>query len=193
METWKDIKGYENVYKISSLGRVIRKPWERDFSEKEIKHIIKKHGYAVVGLNYKKQCKYFYVHRLIAIAFIENLENKPQVNHKDGNKLNNVLDNLEWATRSENQKHRYTHLGHKNYLYGKTGADHKGSKPVMQMTKDGIYLKTYAGVSEAGRQTGVSVSSIVSHIKGRLNHAGGYLWDYVAEQVEKENFVEMLN
>ena len=189
MEIWKDIKGYEDVYKVSSYGRIIRKPWERNYTEREIKPIIKKHGYAVVGLNVNSKCKHFYIHRLVAIAFLENTENKPQINHKDGNKINNNLENLEWATRGENQKHRYSTLGHKGSFYGKTGANHKCSKPVIQMTKDGKYLNTYAGIMEAMRQTGVHNTNIVNNIKGRLKHAGGYLWDYVELQVANQNLV----
>jgi hypothetical protein len=82
-------------------------------------------------------------------------------------------------------------LGHKGSFYGKMGANHKCSKPVIQMTKDGKYLNTYAGVMEAMRQTGVHNTNIVNNIKGRLKHAGGYLWDYVAEQVTNENLIPL--
>lgn len=109
MEVWKDIVGYEGIYEVSNYGRV-----------KRLETLVKnKHGYRVVKekiLNTPSyiyqtvflsngKVKQHYVHRLVATAFIPNPLNKEQVNHKDGNKLNNNLSNLEWVTKSENQIH----------------------------------------------------------------------------------------
>lgn len=127
-EIWKDIKGYEGLYQVSNLGRV--KSLERilhycdgrhrPVKEKLLSCGVCKVGYRQVKLRLNKKTKTHYVHRLVANTFILNLESKPQVNHKDGNKINNNIDNLEWVTHSENLQHSYDKLGRKGYWTGKT-------------------------------------------------------------------------
>jgi predicted XRE-type DNA-binding protein len=100
-EIWKDVIGYEGLYQVSNLGRV--KSLRKNLI---MKLCSANHGYLNVGLN-KNLKKSFYIHRLVAQAFIPNPENKPQVNHKDGNRLNNKVENLEWNTNYENMRHGY--------------------------------------------------------------------------------------
>jgi hypothetical protein len=109
MEIWKDVVGYEGIYEVSNYGRVKRletlvknKNGYRLVKEKILN--IPSHIYQSVFLSNGK-VKQQYVHRLVANAFIPNPLNKEQVNHKDGNKLNNNLSNLEWVTKAENQIH----------------------------------------------------------------------------------------
>ena len=114
-EIWKDIKGYEGLYQVSNLGRVKsleRKVLRSDgtslaISERILKLGKNARGYLSVQLCANGIVKCFRVYRLVAQAFIPNPDNKPQVNHIDGNKQNNRADNLEWATRSENMQHAY--------------------------------------------------------------------------------------
>lgn len=114
-EIWKHIKGYEGLYLISNLGRVKSLPREKltpkgtqcMSKEKFLKTNPSKMGYPVVMLSLNCDIKLHKLHRLIAIAFIPNIENKPFINHKDGNKLNNSLDNLEWCTAKENIQHAF--------------------------------------------------------------------------------------
>lgn len=115
MEEWKQIKGYEGFYEISNLGRVksvIRKPIRsrnRPSTKKEniLKWRLNSDGYPVVTLVVNRVYKQFLVHRLIAEHFIVNTNNYKVVNHKDGNKENCSISNLEWTTSSLNQKHAY--------------------------------------------------------------------------------------
>lgn len=115
-EIWKPIKGYEGLYEVSNLGRV--KALERKKNCNRGYGVIKEHflkpnnhgtcGYYRVPLTNREHIrKYYLVHRLVAENFIENPKNLPQINHKDGNKENNAVDNLEWCTVSFNIKHAY--------------------------------------------------------------------------------------
>lgn len=126
MEIWKDIKGYEGKYQVSNLGNVkslkrFVNHWQgglRLVNERLLKSFIKQ-GYMYVDLGNRKQCR---IHRLVAEAFITNVDNKPEVNHEDGNKLNNHVSNLEWATHSENMKHSYkTGLWNNQHTINKSG------------------------------------------------------------------------
>ena len=106
MEKYKEIEGYDGKYLISSWGRVFSKR-KNGFihAEKTTK------GYLRVALSKNGKCRHHKVHRLVAIAFIDNPDNLPQVNHKDGNKENNSITNLEWVTDEENKIHRKMMIG----------------------------------------------------------------------------------
>lgn len=114
-EIWKDIIGYEGFYKVSNLGNVknlersIKNGVNSSFILKEriLKQVKNKIGYIGVGLHKKGVRKQAMIHRLVGIHFIPNTENKPQINHKDGNKTNNSIENLEWCTHSENAYHAF--------------------------------------------------------------------------------------
>lgn len=103
LEIWKDIKNYENLYQISNFGRV--KSFAKHFHKEKILTPILANGYYQIGIRKNSIRKYLKIHRLIAEVFINNPYNKPCINHKDGNKLNNDIDNLEWVTHKENIRH----------------------------------------------------------------------------------------
>ena len=105
-EIWKDIEGYEGIYQVSNIGRVKRLKGFCRKEEKIISFYLNK-GYRAVNLYRNNKLKAMPIHRLVALSFIENTHNKPQVNHIDGVKINNCVENLEWNTRSENIKHAY--------------------------------------------------------------------------------------
>ncbi len=102
MEQWKDIEGYEGIYEVSNYGKV-----RRIDTGYVMKERLTFDGYVKATLTTNSKAKDFRVHRLVANAFIPNPDNKETVNHKDGNKLNNHISNLEWATRSEQTQHSY--------------------------------------------------------------------------------------
>ena len=113
-EVWKDIEGYEGLYQVSTCGNVkslpkVRRNGTGTYIQKErlLKPSNTSTGYKKVELYKDGKRKSFKVHRLVAIAFIPNPDNKPEVNHIDGNKINNNIDNLEWVTSSENTIHAY--------------------------------------------------------------------------------------
>ena len=124
MEIWKDIKGYEGQYQVSNLGYIKSSyMWTGDKyikREKILRNVLYKNGYLYVSLSKDGKVKRFKVNRLVAEAFIENPYNLPITNHKDGDKTNNCVSNLEWCTYGENLSHAYktglrksTHI--KNY------------------------------------------------------------------------------
>lgn len=114
-EIWKDVKGYEGHYQVSNMGNVrsldikvkCRNNKTRIIKGKDLKPILTKNGYLFINLWDKNNCKRGLVHILVAKAFIPNPKNKLEVNHKDTNKKNNCINNLEWNTRSENTLHSY--------------------------------------------------------------------------------------
>lgn len=133
-ELWLPVDGYEGIYEVSNLGRVkscarltlVKKTWR-----KEAGRILKPSGaiYSQVILSRDNTTTTFLVHRLVATSHVPNTSNKPDVNHKDGNKRNNASDNLEWCTKSENTKHSFDCLkrkANKPWL-GKFGSNHNRS------------------------------------------------------------------
>lgn len=111
MEIWKDIKGYEGKYQVSTLGYVKSLVmWTGDKyikRDKILRGVLYKNGYMYVGLSKDGKVKRFKVNRLVAEAFIDNPYNLPVTNHKNGDKTNNTVGNLEWTSYSENLKHAY--------------------------------------------------------------------------------------
>ena len=140
-EIWKDIPGYEGRYKISNYGKV----WS-NFKKDFMSISVDKDGYSRVALFKDGKQKQLQVHRLVALTFIPNPENKPEVNHKDRNKSNNNVENLEWVTQSENVAHAYRH--------GVEPRPTHQDQPFQKEILDIIENKKYFSIREASRQTG---------------------------------------
>ena len=138
----------------------------------------KQPGYAHIIFADTRPKKY-YVHRLVAEAFIPNSDpkNKTQVNHKNGIRTNNRVENLEWVTPRENNIHAYRVLGKKGAALGKFGKDHNRSKLILQI-KDGVVIAEFYGAREVERKTGIRCGDISACCCGKQKSAGGYQWKY---------------
>lgn len=137
-EIWKDIPGFEGLYQASNLGRVKNvKPYKsKGYYYNKIKTPLQGgHVYHLISLYREGKPKTMQYHRAIALAFLPNPENKAEVNHKDGNKTNNVLSNLEWVTNSENGKHAYR-TGLKNAVGILNGQSKLQEADVLRIFKD---------------------------------------------------------
>lgn len=167
-EIWKEIKGFEGRYSVSTLGNI-----RNDKTNKNLNPFTHNNGYKRVSFRSKGIINYFLVHRLVASSFIENTENKRTVNHKDGNKSNNVLSNLEWATDKEQAKHAIDF----NLRVGKKGAENKLSFPVYQFNLNGDFVQKHDSVNCAKRLLGKHLH-ISEACNGKRKTAGGYLWKY---------------
>ena len=160
-EIWRDIEGYEGLYKISNKGRVKSLKWGK---ERILRPGIDGYGYMFVCLCNDNVMKYFKLHRLVAQAFIPNLYNKPQVNHLDENKKNNCVDNLEWATAKEN-----INYGTRN---------ERASRKILQYSKSGEFIREWQGALEVERVLGIDNSHINACCRGKRKSAGGFIWKY---------------
>ena len=183
MELWKNIEGYEGKYQISNKGNV-KSLFDNKGNERELirKARIGNTGYYYVNLWLGCKSKSKKIHRLVAEHFIDNPDNKPCVNHKDGNKLNNTVENLEWCTLSENSKHAVEHglmvmpKGVKNYMFNRHGAKNPNSVPVLQCDLQGNVIKECVNMKIAGEQTNIHPSNISACCRGIMKTAGGCIW-----------------
>lgn len=173
MEIWKDIRGYENKYQVSNLGRI------RNLKKGKIliPHI-EEVGYTRICLCIDGQKNWYRVHRIVAMTFIPNTELKREVNHKNGIKNDNRVENLEWCSRLENMQHAVKVLNRNlgNFL-GAMGRNHPRSKAVNQFTRDGILVKTYECGMEA-RRAGFSTTCISRCCNGEQSHYKDFIWQF---------------
>lgn len=175
MEIWKDIKGYPK-YQISNEGRV----WSKKH-QIYLKPRINKSGYyQVCMMCINGKIKTEVIHRLVAINFIPNPDNLPQVNHKDGNKLNNNIDNLEWCTAKENTKHAYDNNlgGFKDRANKQIDELHKSSPHdvIVDVYYDGEYKGRFSTKSKAAEYAKVSVKTVYNRLHNRFTKRSG--WDF---------------
>jgi hypothetical protein len=178
-EVWKDVLGYEGRYQVSNLGNILAINYKRSGKSHLINQSQTHDGYFRVNLcnGARSTKKFYFVHVLVAKAFIPNPENKPQVNHKDGNKANNRIDNLEWVTSKENIAHSIK-AGLRipeNHIYPK-GDDHYASKPVLQYDLNGNFVRQWDCQSEAARYYKCNPCTITNCMQGRISSCKGYIW-----------------
>jgi hypothetical protein len=162
MEVWKDIPDYEGKYQVSSLGNVKSLNYHREHKEKLLTLCEDSYGYLTVLLYKDGKRKACAVHRLVASAFLDNTTSYPSINHKDENKHNNCVDNLEYCSVGYNNR------------YSK-------EIPVLQCDRDGNVIKRWNSIKEAGEETNIKPTNIGACCRGygRVKTAGGYVWRYV--------------
>lgn len=183
IEEWRDIEGYIGTYQVSSYGRI--KGVKKNFIKKLC---LDRGGYVrttFTDSNGRKEnggiIKFKTVHRVVAIAFIPNPNNYPEVNHKECDKTDNFYKHLEWCNKSQNQKHLYEKGIRKPLCYwqGKKGFNSPRSRHISQYTKEGKFIKTYGSMRDAlrnvgGRGTGSLKLSCLNF--ERLSY--GFKWKY---------------
>lgn len=185
-EIWKDIEGYEGLYRVSNLGRVLSVrfgPKTNSVPIKPAPRIMRQSrsssGYLHVQLYKDGESSTKLVHILVARTFIPNPENKREVNHLDGDKSNNCVDNLEWSTRSENQRHAIKMgLRLASPGIGRLGAKNPLSKSVFQFSLNGKFIRRWDSSYEAAMECGFNRDGIRHCAAGRCKTSQGYVWRY---------------
>lgn len=181
MEIWRDIKGYEGLYQVSNYGRVKSLNYKRTNKEKNMVLTKLNSGHLEVRFCKEGIVRHFFIHRLVAEAFIPNPNNYGVVHHIDHNPQNNVVENLEWMSEEEHKKIHHSSNG------GNAG---RSCKTVYQYTLDGKLVAVWKSASEAARQLGFQESQISNCCNGgffykkkkkwiNIKQHKGYIWSYV--------------
>ena len=180
-EEWRDVVGYDNKFMVSNMGRV--KMLERKvLANKSIKtikeHILKQHvstkGYLYVHLWSDNKKERQYVHKIVLSSFFRCKNANEECNHKNEIRTDNSLENLEWLSHKEN-----INYGDRTKKHSASMMNHKSlSKPIVQLSLDGILIEEYPSLREAGRRLGVSYTHIGECCRGKINSAFGYKFQY---------------
>ena len=171
---WKDVEGYEGIYQISSFGNVKSKRfWLGNryiYRDRILKTSKSSSGYLQVIFSKDGKTKSKFIHRLVAFAFLENKNNYEEINHKDENKENNNVNNLEWCNRKYNM----------NYGNIKEKLANKKAKKVAKYNKNESLLKIYKSIKKASIDNNVQSNAIVACCKHKKGYktCGGYRWEY---------------
>lgn len=183
-EIWKSIEGYPK-YEVSNLGNIRSLNYRHTNKVKILKPHTNNNGYLLINLYQMGKMKTVQIHRLVAETFIPNPDNLPVVNHKDENKHNNCVDNLEWCTHKYNsnygtaiERQRQKIIGRKGAMLGRFGKLHNHSKPINQYDLEGKFIRSWDCAADVKRELGYSNQNISSCALGKTKSANGYVWRY---------------
>lgn len=196
-EVWKDIKGYEGIYQVSSRGRV--KSLSRTIID-TVGRVIKKKekilsfrissctGYPMLNLFKDGKRTTVTVHRLVAEAFIPNPKNLPCVNHRDESRDNNHVDNLEWCTYKYNNSYGTVRERQSKSLNAFFASHQEYLRPIVQYSLTGDVVRCFKSIAEAEKHIGIDNSSIRHCCKNRVKIAYGYVWRYKDDPFSLEEY-----
>ena len=176
MEEWKDVVGFEGAYQVSNYGNlrsIDRISKGKRYSGKLLSKSQERSGYIVDILSFDGIRKTVRRHRLVAEAFIPNPDGKPEINHLDGNKINNHVDNLEWATHRENTDHAW--------VTGLTPSPPKAKERSVLQFYEGQKIAEYKSIDIAAIINRISAEDICKCCKGKRKNAGRFFWRYKEE------------
>lgn len=166
---WREVKEY-NHYEVNQFGQIRHKKRQQILKPRS-----NSGGYQYVNFKINGKNTNFAVHRIVANAFIPNPNGYTEINHKDYDKTNNCVDNLEWVTSSQNKQHAFLKEENKN----------SRGKSVSQFTKDGTFIKTFPSVSAAAAELGCCVAAISNCCLGRTKTSKGFRWSFVESSTTK--------
>ena len=169
-EIWCPVKNYESLYEVSDQGRVKSIGYGK---ERILKPIRDKYGYLLVNLWKNGEMKTYRIHRLVAQTFIPNPDNLPQVNHRDEDKTNNSVQNLEWCDQKYN-----INYGTRIKRISEKMTNGKLSKHVLQYTKSGEFVKEWKSAPDVQRTIGYFHNNISNCCNGKCKSAYGYIWKF---------------
>lgn len=173
-EIWRPVVGFESLYEVSNFGRV-RSLNYRQTGQVRVLKAGKNRKYLFVILYKNGLHKHFSVHRLVAMAFIPNPDNLPEVNHINESPWDNRVENLEYCSHLYNSQY-----GTRGKRISKKNTNrYDCSKPVAQYTIDGKLVAIYPSVKEGARKTDILSTSIYNQLRGLSKIAGGFLWKYI--------------
>lgn len=172
-EIWKDIEGYEGLYIVSDKGNVINIK-----NGGKIKRNANLKGYRIISLWKNGIGKMYRVHRLVAQAFIPNPERKPCIDHINGNRSDNRVENLRWVTNKENQNNPVTKNKFKNR---KAKAHHEIQ---IEQVKNGVVIKIHQSIHSAARELNITATNICAVCRGKGKSYKGFVWRYKRKEVQ---------
>lgn len=169
-EEWRDIDGYVGLYQVSNIGNV------RSVKRNSNLALINRNGYKKVALITKGIRRDYPAHRLVCLAFLPNPENKAFVNHKNGIRDDNRVENLEWCTPKENTAHAYTVLGRKHA----SGAQlHPLKRAVAKKSLNGHLIETFESIKEAAKNHAGARANICVCCRGKIKSYKGFIYEYI--------------
>ena len=166
---WREVKEYSN-YEVNQFGEIRHKT-----RKKVLKPRSNNGSYQYVNFKINGKNINFAVHRIVANAFIPNPKGYTEINHKDYDRTNNCVDNLEWVDSSQNKQHAYLKDENKS----------SRGKAVIQRSKDGTYIKTFETISKAAKEMNCSIAAISNCCLGRTKTSQGFLWSFVEGSTTK--------